>query len=102
MQTGHIMNAQLIVMNEKVWQGLTPAQRTEIAKVAIDVRDRATKMVQGQEAEETEKLKSLKMTVIGTQNGLKLDAFRTSVNKVVQDKFGAKFGDLYKEIAAVK
>jgi tripartite ATP-independent transporter DctP family solute receptor len=102
MQTGHIMNAQLIVMNEKVWQGLAPAQRTEIAKVAADVRDRATKMVQGQEAEETEKLKSLKMTVIGTQNGLKLDAFRTAVNKVVQDKFGAKFGDLYKEIAAVK
>ena len=102
MQTGHIMNAQLIVMNEKAWQGLTPAQRTEIAKVAVDVRDRATKMVQGQEAEETEKLKSLKMTVIGTQNGLKLDAFKTSVNKVVQDKFGAKFGDLYKEIAAVK
>ena len=102
MQTGHIMNAQLIVMNEKAWQALTPAQRTEIAKVAADVRDRATKMVQGQEAEETEKLKSLKMTVIGTQNGLKLDAFKTSVNKVVQDKFGAKFGDLYKEIAAVK
>ena len=102
MQTGHIMNAQLIVMNEKAWQALTPAQRTEIAKVAVDVRDRATKMVQGQEAEETEKLKSLKMTVIGTQNGLKLDAFKTSVNKVVQDKFGAKFGDLYKEIAAVK
>jgi tripartite ATP-independent transporter DctP family solute receptor len=102
MQTGHIMNAQLIVMNEKAWQALTPAQRTEIAKVAADVRDRATKMVQGQEAEETEKLKSLKMTVIGTQNGLKLDAFKTSVNKVVQDKFGAKFGDLYKEIAAIK
>ena len=102
MQTGHIMNAQLIVMNEKAWQGLTPAQRAEIAKVAADVRDRATKMVQGQEAEETEKLMSLKMTVIGTQNGLKLDAFKTSVNKVVQDKFGAKFGDLYKEIAAIK
>jgi TRAP-type C4-dicarboxylate transport system substrate-binding protein len=89
-------------MNEKVFQGLTPAQRAEVAKVAAEVRDRATKMVQGQEAEETEKLKSLKMTVIGTQNGLKLDAFKTSVNKVVQDKFGAKFGDLYKEIAAVK
>jgi TRAP-type C4-dicarboxylate transport system substrate-binding protein len=102
MQTGHIMNAQVIVMNEKAWQALTPAQRTEITKVAADVRDRATKMVQGQEAEETEKLKSLKMTVIGTQNGLKLDAFKTSVNKVVQEKFGAKYGDLYKEIAAVK
>ena len=42
------------------------------------------------------------MTVIGPADGLKLDAFKASVNKAVQAKFGAKFGDLYKEIAAVK
>ena len=102
MQTGHIMNAQLIVMNEKTYQALSPEHKAAIARVAGEVRDRATKMVQGQETEETEKLKGLKMTVIGPQNGLDLPAFRTSVNKVVQEKFGAKFGDLYKEIAAVR
>jgi len=58
--------------------------------------------VRAQESEELAKLKSLKMTVIGTDNGLKLDAFKASVKKIVDQKFAAKYGDLYKEISAVK
>jgi tripartite ATP-independent transporter DctP family solute receptor len=102
MLTGHIMNAQLIVINEKAWQGLSPETKAALAKSAEEVRNRATEMVKAQEAEETDKLRGLKMKVVGPAEGLKLDAFRTSVGKVVQDKFGAKFGDLYKDIAAVK
>jgi tripartite ATP-independent transporter DctP family solute receptor len=102
MLTGHIMNAQLIVINDKVWQKLTPAQRDAISAAAQDVRKRASELVKNQEAEETEKLKGLKMNVIGPDNGLKLDAYKASVAKVVQEKFGSKFGDLYKEIAAIK
>ena len=67
-----------------------------------ELRKRASEMVKNQEAEETEKLKGLKMNVIGPDNGLKLDAYKAAVNKLVQEKFGAKFGDLYKEIAAIK
>ena len=59
-------------------------------------------MVRQSEAEETAKLKELKMTIIGPAEGLKLDAFKASVNKAVGEKFGATYGDLYKEIAAVK
>jgi tripartite ATP-independent transporter DctP family solute receptor len=102
MLTGHIMNAQLIVINDKVWQRMTPAQRDAVSAAAQDVRKRASEMVKSQEAEETEKLKGLKMNVIGPANGLKLDAYKAAVNKLVQEKFGAKFGDLYKEIAAIK
>ena len=76
MLTGHIMNAQLIVINEKVWQKLTPAQRDALSAAAQDVRKRASEMVKSQEAEETEKLKGLKMNVIGPDNGLKLDALQ--------------------------
>jgi hypothetical protein len=32
---------------------------------------------------------------------LKLDAFRASVNKLVQEKFAAKYNDLYKDVAAI-
>jgi len=102
MLTGHVMNAQVIVINEKVWQGLTPAQREAVSKAAVEVRNRATESVRRQEAEELAKLKELKMTVIGPDNGLKLDAFRASVGKLVNDRFAAKYGELYKEIAAVK
>jgi tripartite ATP-independent transporter DctP family solute receptor len=102
MQTGHIMNAQLIVINEKAWQGLSPELRAALAKAADEVRAKATETVRAQEAEETEKLRGLKMKVVGPAEGLKLDAFRASVGKVVQEKFGARFGDLYKEIQAVR
>ncbi len=102
MLTGHIMNAQVIVVNERVWQGLSAEQRDQIAKAAEEVRRKATDMVKSQEAEEIEKLKQLKMTVIGPDNGLKLDAFKASVTKVVGEKFASKYGDLYKEIEAVR
>jgi TRAP-type transport system periplasmic protein len=102
MLTSHIMNAQLIVINEKAWQALTPAQRDQIAQAAAEVRVKATQMVRSQEDDETGKLKGLKMTVIGPAEGLNLEAFKSSVNKQVQAKFSGKFGELYKEIAAIK
>lgn len=102
MLTGHVMNAQLIVINEKTWSALSPELKAAVSKAADEVRQRATEMVRKSEADETAKLKELKMTVIGPAEGLKLDAFRGSVNKLVAEKFGAKYGDLYKEIAAVR
>jgi len=66
------------------------------------VRRKATEMVRGQEASETEELKKNKMTVIGPAEGLNLVAFQSSVKKAVDAKFGAKYGELYKAIEAVK
>ncbi len=102
MQTGHIMNAQLIVINEKTWSGLSSDMKAAVTKAADEVRKRATDMVRKSEDDETAKLKELKMTVIGPAEGLKLDAFKAAVHKDVNDKFAATYGDLYKEIAAVK
>lgn len=102
MLTGHIVNAQVVVINEKVWQALSPAQREQIAKAAEEVRQKASNMVKGQEDEELAKLRELKMNIIGPADGLQLDAFRASVGKVVQEKFGSKFGDLYRAIAAIR
>lgn len=102
MQTGHIMNAQVVVINEKVWQKLAPDLRAAVTAAAEEVRRKASEMVRAQEAEETEKLKGLKMAVVGAAEGLDLAAFRASVSKLVQEKFGAKYGDLYKEIAAIR
>lgn len=102
MQTGHIMNAQVIVINEKAWQNLSPAQREQLTAAANEVRRRATEAVRSQEATETEELKKHKMTVVGSAEGLNLTAFRTNVRKAVDQKFGARYGELYKAIEAVK
>jgi len=102
MLTSHIMNAQVIVINEKTWQKFTPAQRDAITKAAATVRRKASDMVRSQESEETDKLRQLKMTVVGPAEGLNLEAFRASVTKAVDAKFGAKYGEMYKAIAAVR
>ena len=102
MLTGHIMNAQLIVINEKTWQGLSPEMKAAVSKAADEVRQRATESGRKSEADELAKLKELKMTVIGPAEGLKLDAFKAAVNKAVAEKFGSTYGDLYKDIAAVR
>ena len=102
MLTGHIMNAQVIVVNEKAWQGLTAAQRDQLSQAAAEVRRKATEMVRSQEASETEELRKNKMTIVGADQGLNLAAFRTSVSKAVDQKFGAKYGELYKAIEAVR
>lgn len=101
MLTGHIMSAQVIVMNEKVWQKLTPAQRDVISAAAAKVSREASEMVRKTEAEEIEKLKGLKMNVIGPAEGLKVDLFKAAVSKLVQERFAAKHADLYKQIAAL-
>jgi tripartite ATP-independent transporter DctP family solute receptor len=102
MLTGHIMNAQVIVINEKTWQGLAPAQRDQLSAAADEVRKRATETVRNQEATETAELKKLKMNVVGSAEGLDLAAFRASVKKAVEPKFAGKYADLYKAIDAVR
>ena len=44
MLTGHIMNAQFIIINEKTWQGLSPEQKAAVSKAADEVRKRATEI----------------------------------------------------------
>ncbi|MBF6618066.1 TRAP transporter substrate-binding protein [Pollutimonas thiosulfatoxidans] len=102
MLTGHIMNAQVIVMNQGVWKKLTDAQRQAFEKAALEVRAEATDMVQQQEAEELAKLKELKMTVIGPDEGLELDAFKAAANKLVNERFAGKYGQIYTQIGEIK
>jgi tripartite ATP-independent transporter DctP family solute receptor len=102
MLTEHILNAQVVVINEKIWQDLKPELRDAVTKAAQDVRKRATEAVRSMEAWEIAKLKNLNMKVIGPENGLKLDAFKAAVGQLVSDRLAPKFGDLYKEIAAIR
>jgi TRAP-type C4-dicarboxylate transport system substrate-binding protein len=102
MLTGHIMNAQFIVVNERVWQNLTQDQRDAISAAAQDTRKRASETIRNQEMGELQKLKDLHMNVIGPDNGLNLDAYKASVSKVMQQTFGAKFRELYEEIDAIR
>lgn len=101
MLTSHIRAAELVVVNEDAWQSLSADIRDGVREAADTVRNRATKAVLGQEASDLQALKDQGMTVIGPDNGLDLDAFKKSVDAVVEAKFGDRYGDLYKQIATV-
>jgi TRAP-type transport system periplasmic protein len=102
MLTGHIMGAECIVVNDKVWQGLTPAIQAQITEAAREVSQKATQMTLDGEASTLTKLKEAGMTVIGPEEGLELNAFRTQTDKLVTERFGTKFGALYQEIRAIQ
>jgi hypothetical protein len=42
------------------------------------------------------------MTVIGPDEGLDIEAFRTSVRKLIQERFGEKYGEFYEKVKAMK
>lgn len=101
MLTGHMSNAEVVVMNEDVWQGMNSEQQDAVRAAAIQTREKATKAILDNEDAETQKLRDLGMTVIGEEDGLDLAAFRTSVKALVDQRFGDEYGDLYEKIAAI-
>lgn len=101
MLTGHMSNAEVVVMNEDVWQGLPDAQKDAVREAATMTREKATKAILDNEEAETQALRDKGMTVIGPDDGLDIEAFRASVSALVEERFGAQFGDLYAKIAAV-
>lgn len=102
MLTGHISAAEMVVINEDVWEGFPDDIKKEIAEAAETVRQRASKMVRDNEKKELKELEAKGMTVIGPKDGLDVAAFRKNVKALVQKRFGEKFGDLYKQIEAIK
>jgi TRAP-type transport system periplasmic protein len=101
MLTGHMSNAEVVVMNEDAWQGLSDTQKEAVSAASLEIRERATKAIQDNEQKETDELRKRGMTVIGPDEGLKLDAFRESVSKLVDERFGEKYGALYEKIRAI-
>lgn len=101
MLTGHMSNAEVVVMNEDSWQALSKAQKEAVSEAAEEIRMRATKAIQDNEDKDTQALRDLGMTVIGPEDGLKIDEFRDSVQKLVNDRFGEKYGALYDKIKAI-
>lgn len=102
MMTRHIINPQIIIMNERVWQKLSKEHQSAFEQAANETRIKATEMVQSQEREQLDELKKLKMHVIDEENGLDMQAFRHRAQELVTQRFEDKFGDLYTQIDDIK
>ncbi|MFN4155320.1 MAG: TRAP transporter substrate-binding protein [Paracoccaceae bacterium] len=101
MLTGHITAAQVVMMNDDVWNGLSDAHKEAVAAAASETRDRASAEMLAAEATDLEALRGHGMTVVDEAAGLDLAAFRDSVKARVSREFDAQWGDLYSQIAAV-
>lgn len=101
MLTGHISAAQVVMMNDDVWNRLSDAHKEAVASAAEETRARATAEMLASEAGDLQTLRDQGMTVIGAAEGLDLAAFRDSVKARVASEFSTKFGDLYAKIDAV-
>lgn len=101
MLTGHITAAQVVMMNDDVWNRLPDAQKEAVAAAASETRDRASAEMLAAEATDLEELRGRGMTVIDEAAGLDLDAFRESVQARVSREFDSQWGDLYAKIGAI-
>ena len=102
MLTNHIMGSEPVVINESVWQKLSDEHKAIVKKVAAETRDWASNYVLNSEEADQKILADKGMTIIGPEQGLKVDEFRASVEKVVNDRFGNKWGSYYDQIRAIK
>ena len=96
------MGSEPVVINEGVWQKLSEANKEIFRKVAIETRDWASNYVLNSEEADLKTLAEHGMTIIGPEQGLKVDEFRASVEKVVNERFGAKWGTYYEKIRSIK
>jgi TRAP-type transport system periplasmic protein len=99
MLTGHIMGAEIVLINEQTWQGFDADTQNAILEAAAEVRQYASHLMLDQEDSDLAALKEAGMTVIGPDDGLQIDAFRTSCQQLVQERFAEDYGALYAQIA---
>lgn len=102
MLTHHILGAEVVVVNNSVWNKLSKENQAAISKAAAETSAYATKLTEDGEASDTKALKDKGMKVIGAAEGLDLAAFKKSVNALVSERFGAKWADYYKLIADIQ
>ena len=102
MQTQHMFGIVVTMINENVFQSLSPAAQQAMLEAGVEAGDHGDSVAMKEEAELTAKLKDEGMTIIGVDDGLDLDAFRTRVRGHVYPKFESKWGGaLMEEVQAL-
>ncbi|MFG6666822.1 TRAP transporter substrate-binding protein [Halomonas sp. HNIBRBA4712] len=98
MLTGHISAAQVVVISDDTWQSLSPENQAAIAEAAQEVRQRATDAMLEAEASDLATLEEAGMQIVGPEQGLDVDAFRSRVQARIAEEFDEQYGDLYQLI----
>lgn len=101
MLTEHIFGIVAVMINEKVYQSLSPEAQTAMQEAALAAADYGDGLAMKEEKELKGKLREVGMTIVGPEQGLDLEAFRTRVRGHVYPKFEDKWGDFMKQVEAL-
>ena len=101
MLTGHIMGAEIVVMNDKAWRDLAPEFQQAIQEAAAEASKQATQWMIESEREGINLLREKGMTVIGPDEGLDIEAFKRMFGNLYK-RFGEQYGEFYENIRMMK
>jgi tripartite ATP-independent transporter DctP family solute receptor len=102
MLTSHIMAADIVVVNDRIWRRLTGLQRELVSKAAAEASAYATRLTLSTEAADLARLKEYGMIVIGPAEGLDLDAFRAKTALLVRERLAPKWSEYYRLIEEMR
>ena len=86
MLTGHQVVPTPCLISEKIWKKLSDSDKKAMVEAGKIASAYGTQLTIDTEAELVEKMKEHGLTVIGKEQGLKLDAFRENTRKVTMEK----------------
>lgn len=102
MKTGHFLFTGAVIINDEIFQSL-PA---DLQQILLDCCKEIQMSTSGDFVKNEENLllqcADHGMTIIGEAEGLDLPAFKESVAKKVNETFGEKYANIYKEIEELK
>lgn len=96
-QTNHLIIPEILVMSKVTWDKLSPADQQLVRTAAREAQMEQRALWDKATADYTARLKAEGVEFISIDNKPFYEA-----TQPVRDKYGAKFGDLMKRIAAVK
>lgn len=100
MLTHHILGAEMVLVNEAVWQKLPKPWREAIMRAGADASWYATSNTRSREESEIRELAARGMKVIGPAEGLDLAAFRERAIRMRTAAYGAQWAEYYRLIDA--
>ena len=90
MITRHQVLPEPYVINEKVWQRLSPENQAALKKATSEATALNTELLVEEERTLQDKLAEKGMTIVGPKEGLDIEAFKKSVRKEMIERFEGK------------
>lgn len=100
MLTGHIIGAEIVVINEAVWRSLSRSQRTAVERAAREAGDWATMTLISEEGRDLAELSARGMRIVGPADGLDLASFKQAAQALVKERYGKRWDEYFSLIAS--